>query len=66
MTDPASITPERLRAALVALTLIQAKPKLNAHQMRMRVWDALDALAPEIAILPALEAYETVVEDALP
>lgn len=57
MTIPATVTPERLQIAISALVEIQAKPN-HFTKHKTWAWEALDALAPELSLLPPAEAYE--------
>jgi hypothetical protein len=53
------LTDERLKAALQELTAIQYFHECTGKH-RAWAWDALNALAPELAQLPAKEAFERV------
>lgn len=60
-----ALTDDRLRAALRSLTEIQYFPECS-HKHRAWAWDALHALAPELAELAStdpLVAYERVRPD---
>lgn len=53
------LTDDRLRAALYELTSIQYFSG-ETHKHRAWAWDALNALAPELAKLPAEVAFDRV------
>jgi hypothetical protein len=53
------LTDERLQRALCELTSIQYFSS-ETHKHRAWAWDALNALAPDLAALPAEEAYDRV------
>lgn len=59
--DVPPISNDRLKIALQHLTHIQMHPN-HFSKHRQWAWDALDALAPELATLPAKEAFELVRE----
>lgn len=50
-------TTDRLQLALRYLTETQHGPQ-NAQTMRSLCWKAMEALAPEVAMLTAKEAWE--------
>ena len=54
-----AIPTDRYEAALRALIEVQLKP-MNYSQHRVLAWTALDALAPDLALLPPNEAWERV------
>lgn len=55
--DP--IPPDRLHIALHALVMIQMKPNhFSLH--KQWAWDALQALDPDLAMLPPTTAFERV------
>ncbi len=62
MTESTPIPPDRLEAAKRALVDIRMFPnRFSEH--KQWAWDALDALDPELAMLPPLEAYNRMRED---
>jgi len=60
MTQP---SPENLRIALLRLIEIQMHPN-HFTKHKLWSWQALDALAPELALLPPEAALERVREES--